>query len=33
MRLLIWGAGAIGGRMGAYFVRAGHEVSFVDVVK
>jgi len=33
MRLLIWGAGAIGGSMGAYFVRAGHEVSFVDVVQ
>ncbi len=28
--ILIWGAGAIGGTMGAYFVRAGHEVVFVD---
>ncbi len=33
MRLLIWGAGAIGGSMGAYFVRAGHDVTFVDVVQ
>ncbi len=32
MRLLIWGAGAIGGTIGAYFVRAGHDVTFVDVV-
>lgn len=30
MRLLIWGAGAIGGTIGAYLVRAGHEVVFVD---
>jgi 2-dehydropantoate 2-reductase len=28
--ILIWGAGAIGGTMGAYFVRAGHDVVFVD---
>jgi 2-dehydropantoate 2-reductase len=28
--ILIWGAGAIGGTMGAYFVRAGHDVLFVD---
>jgi 2-dehydropantoate 2-reductase len=30
-RLLIWGAGAIGGTIGAYLIRAGHDVSFVDV--
>lgn len=32
MRLLIWGAGAIGGTIGAYLVRAGHDVTFVDRV-
>jgi 2-dehydropantoate 2-reductase len=32
MRLLIWGAGAIGGTVGAYLKRAGHDVTFVDVV-
>src|SRR3954453_20172826 len=30
--ILIWGAGAIGGTAGAYLVRAGHAVHFVDVV-
>jgi 2-dehydropantoate 2-reductase len=30
MKLLIWGAGAMGGTIGAYLVRAGHEVTFVD---
>jgi len=30
MKLLIWGAGAIGGTMGAYLARAGHNVTFVD---
>jgi 2-dehydropantoate 2-reductase len=30
--ILIWGAGAIGGTIGAYLKRAGHEVVFVDVV-
>ena len=30
-RTLIWGAGAIGGTVGAYLVRAGHDVTFVDV--
>ena len=29
-RILIWGAGAIGGTVGAYLVRAGREVLFVD---
>lgn len=30
--ILIWGAGAIGGSLGAAFLRAGHEVVFVDTV-
>lgn len=30
MRLLVWGAGAMGGTIGAYLVRAGHDVTFVD---
>ena len=30
-RILIWGAGAIGGTIGAYLVRAGHDVTFVDI--
>ncbi|MDP6391210.1 MAG: 2-dehydropantoate 2-reductase [Alphaproteobacteria bacterium] len=29
--ILVWGAGAIGGTVGAYLVRAGHRVDFVDV--
>lgn len=33
MRVLIWGAGAIGGTVGAYFVRAGHDVTFVDIAE
>ena len=33
MRLLIWGAGAIGGTLGAYLIRAGHDVLFVDIVE
>ncbi|HXF63477.1 MAG TPA: 2-dehydropantoate 2-reductase, partial [Caldilineaceae bacterium] len=32
MRVLIWGAGAIGGVIGAYLARAGHDVTFVDRV-
>ena len=32
MRFLVWGAGAIGGTMGAYLARAGHDVTFVDTV-
>src|SRR4051794_32054056 len=32
MRFLIWGAGAIGGTMGAYLARAGHDVTMVDTV-
>jgi 2-dehydropantoate 2-reductase len=30
--ILIWGAGAIGGSLGAGFIRAGHDVVFVDNV-
>ena len=30
MNFLIWGAGAIGGTIGAHLVRAGHAVTFVD---
>jgi 2-dehydropantoate 2-reductase len=30
MRFLVWGAGAIGGTMGAYLARAGHDVTMVD---
>lgn len=30
--ILIWGAGAIGGTLGAYWARAGHEVVLVDTV-
>lgn len=33
VRLLVWGAGAIGGTIGAYLTRAGHDVIFVDVVE
>ena len=33
MRNLIWGAGAIGGTMGAYLARAGHDVTMVDTVE
>ncbi len=32
MNMLIWGAGAIGGTVGAFLQRAGHDVAFVDVV-
>ena len=31
-RILIWGAGAIGGTVGAFLVRAGYDVTFVDLV-
>ena len=31
-KVLIWGAGAIGGTLGAAFLRAGHAVTFVDNV-
>jgi 2-dehydropantoate 2-reductase len=31
-KILIWGAGAIGGTVGAFLHRAGHDVTFVDVV-
>ena len=32
MRIVIWGAGAIGGTLGAYLIRAGHDILFVDIV-
>jgi 2-dehydropantoate 2-reductase len=32
VRSLIWGAGAIGGTLGAYLARAGHDVTMVDIV-
>jgi 2-dehydropantoate 2-reductase len=32
MNITIVGAGAIGGTMGAYLARAGHEITFVDAV-
>jgi 2-dehydropantoate 2-reductase len=32
MRTLIWGAGAIGGTLGAYLARAGGDVTMVDTV-
>jgi 2-dehydropantoate 2-reductase len=32
MRCLFWGAGAIGGTMGACLARAGHDVTLVDTV-
>jgi 2-dehydropantoate 2-reductase len=31
-RWLVWGAGAIGGTLGAYLARAGHDVTLVDTV-
>jgi 2-dehydropantoate 2-reductase len=31
-RCLVWGAGAIGGTLGAYLARAGHDVTVVDIV-
>jgi len=31
-RVLIWGSGAIGGTIGAFLARAGHDVTFVDRV-
>ena len=30
-RILIWGAGAIGGTIGVFLVQAGHDVTFVDI--
>ena len=31
MRILIWGAGAIGGTVGALLHQAGHDITFVDI--
>ncbi len=33
MELVIWGAGAIGGTLGAYLIRDGHDILFVDVAE
>jgi 2-dehydropantoate 2-reductase len=33
MQFLVWGAGAIGGTMGAHLARAGHDVTLVDTVE
>ncbi|RPJ00470.1 MAG: hypothetical protein EHM39_04815 [Chloroflexi bacterium] len=30
MRVLVWGAGAMGGTIGAYLARVGHDVILVD---
>jgi 2-dehydropantoate 2-reductase len=30
--ILVWGSGAIGGTVGAFLKRAGHDVTFVDIV-
>src|SRR5512141_2797676 len=30
MKFLVWGAGAIGGTLGAHLARAGHDITFVD---
>ncbi len=32
MRMLVWGAGAIGGTLAAYLHRAGHDITIVDAV-
>ena len=31
VKVLIWGAGAIGGTVGAFLTRAGHDITFVDI--
>ena len=33
MRIVIWGAGAIGGTIGAYLIKAGHDILLVDIVE
>lgn len=33
MQLVIWGAGAIGATLGAYLIRDGHDILFVDIVE
>ncbi len=33
MKIVIWGAGAIGGTLGAYLIRQGHDILFVDIVE
>jgi 2-dehydropantoate 2-reductase len=32
-RTLVWGAGAIGGTLGAYLARSGHDITLVDTVE
>lgn len=32
-RILVWGAGAVGGTVGAHLVRAGHDITFVDTAR
>lgn len=32
-RILIWGSGAVGGTVGGFLARAGHDVTFVDRVR
>lgn len=31
MKIAVWGAGAIGGVIGAYLVRAGEDITFIDI--
>ena len=33
MKIVIWGTGAIGGTLGAYLIRAGYDILFVDIVE
>jgi 2-dehydropantoate 2-reductase len=33
MKILIWGAGAIGGTLGAYLIKASHNILFIDIVE
>jgi len=33
VKILIWGAGAIGGTAGAFLIRAGHDITFVDIAE
>ena len=33
VRFLVWGAGAIGGTLGAFLARTGHDITLVDVVE
>ena len=33
MKITVWGAGAIGGVVGAYLVRAGEDITFIDIAE